>query len=310
MSWIWLAVGGQFINAIVAVLDKCIVSGESGIPRPFVYAFYSCLLSGAWILVFFVGWLPFLDMVGFPHPENITLPTLEVFAISMLAAYTFFMALVSMFDALKRDTPSNVMPVVGAVAAIASVGFNFLFLDGVVTESFLLGIFLLSVGTFLVSQASFDKNIILTTVHSGIFFALHLVAMKGLFVVTTFDNAFFWSRVSFVLFALSLLLVPAYVKKIHEGTKSTNAKGVALVFGAKILAGIAAFMLLKATDWGDVSVVQALDGVKFLFILFISYFATLWIPKLETERGVRPQEVVRKVVYISLITAGFIVLFL
>ena len=44
------------------------------------------------------------------------------------------------------------------------------------------------------------------------------------------------------------------------------------MFVNKILAGIAAFMLLKATDWGDVAVVQALDGLKFVFILIFSIF--------------------------------------
>ena len=310
MGWIWLAVGGQFLNAIVAVLDKCVMSSKSGIPRPFVYAFYSCLLSGTWLAVFFVGWIPWLGYIGFPHLENIQLPTLEVFAIAILAAYTFFMALVSMFDALKNDTPSNVMPVIGAVAAISSVGFNYLFLGGILSDSFLLGIVLLAVGTFLVSQAHFTRNLILVSIHSGIFFSLHLVAMKGLFEVTSFDNAFFWSRLAFVLFALSLLLVPTYVKKIHDGTKNTKLSGAILVFSTKVVAGVGAFMLLKATDWGEVSVVQATDGLKFIFILFLSYLLTLWFPVVETERGMQPKEVLRKLMYVIIIGVGFVVLFL
>ena len=46
MSWLLLATIGQFINAIVAFLDKYIVSDEKVLPKPFVYAFYSCLLTG------------------------------------------------------------------------------------------------------------------------------------------------------------------------------------------------------------------------------------------------------------------------
>lgn len=310
MSWIWLAVGGQVLNAVVAILDKCIISSDSAIPRPFVYAFYSCLLSGAWLLAFAIGWVPGIDAIGFPHWDNIVLPTLEVFALAILAAYSFFIALVSMFNALKFDSPSNVMPVIGAVAAVSSVGLNYLFLNSPLTDSFLLGIALLAIGTFLVSQANFSRALVLTTVHSGLFFALHLITMKGLFQITSFDNGFFWSRTALVFFALSLLLVPAYVKKIKKGTANTTRRGGALVLLAKVVAGIASFMLLKATDWGEVAVVQALDGLKFVFILFFSYLVTLWVPQIHTESGTRPQEVVRKIMYVSIIVLGFTLLFL
>lgn len=310
MSWIWLAVGGQLLNAVVAILDKCIISSDSAIPRPFVYAFYSCLLSGAWLLAFAIGWIPGIDTIGFPHWDNIVLPTLEVFALAILAAYSFFIALVSMFNAMKFDSPSNVMPVIGAVAAVSSVGLNYLFLNSPLTDSFLLGIALLAIGTFLVSQANFSRALVLTTVHSGLFFALHLITMKGLFQVTSFDNGFFWSRTALVFFALSLLLVPAYVKKIKKGTANTTRRGGALVLLAKVVAGIASFMLLKATDWGEVAVVQALDGLKFVFILFFSYLVTLWVPQIHTESGTRPQEVVRKIMYVSIIVLGFTLLFL
>lgn len=310
MQWIWLAVFGQFLNAIVAILDKYIVSDDSAIPRPFVYAFYSCLLAGVWLLIFALSLVPGLGSIGAPSLGAVTIPSLELVAMAFLAAYAFFLALVSMFDALKHDTPSNVMPVVGAVAAVASVGLNYLFLDATLNDNFLLGITLLAIGTLLVSQANFTKPLVLMTVHSGIFFALHLVTMKGLFETTSFDNAFFWSRIALVLFALSLLLVPAYLKKIRKGTEHTTARGGAIVLATKLIAGIAAFLLLKATDWGEVSVVQALDGLKFVFILFLSYLVTLWVPQVETERGVRPKEVMRKVLYVSIIVLGFSVLFI
>lgn len=310
MAWIWIAVFGQFLNAVVAILDKYIVSDQSAIPRPFVYAFYSCLLAGVWLLIFVAGMFPWLQNIGMPQIQNVTVPSLEVVSMAFLAAYAFFLALVSMFDALKHDSPSDVMPVIGAVAAIASLGLNYVFLDSVPSDNFLLGIVLLAIGTFLVSQANFNRALVLMTVHSGIFFALHLVTMKGLFEVASFDNGFFWSRVALVLFALSLLMVPAYLKKIKKATTQTTVRGGSIVLVTKFLAGIAAFSLLKATDWGDVSVVQALDGLKFIFILFLSYLVTLWVPQIETERGMRPKAVVRKVMYVAIIVLGFSVLFL
>lgn len=310
MAWIWLAVGGQFLNAIVAVLDKYIVSDESAIPKPFVYAFYSCLLAGMWLLIFPLGWIPGLGSLGMPQLSNVAMPSLELVAMVFFAAYAFFLALVSMFSALKHDTPGNVMPVVGSVAAIVSLGLSYLFLDATLSENFLLGVVLLAIGTFLVSQACFNWSLILQTTHSGLFFALNLVTMKGIFEVTDFDNGFFWSRVALVFFALSLLLVPAYIKKIRQGTEHTTARGGAIILTTKLLAGIAGFLLLKATDWGEVSVVQALDGLKFVFILFISYGVTLWSGTFSPEHHWRPKRVVRQVVYVLIIVLGFSVLFI
>ena len=310
MGWIWLAVGGQFLNAIVAVLDKYIVSDESAIPKPFVYAFYSCLLAGVWLLIFPLGWLLGATAFGLPQWSNVAVPSLELVAMAFFAAYAFFLALVSMFNALKYDTPGNVMPVIGAVAAIVSLGLSYLFLDTVLTDNFLLGIVLLAIGTFLVSQAAFNWSLILLTTHSGLFFALNLITMKGIFEMTDFDNGFFWSRVALVLFALSLLLVPAYIKKIRQGTEHTTVRGGTIVLLTKFCAGIAAFMLLKATDWGEVSVVQALDGLKFVFVLLISYGVTLSSGTFSPEHHWRPKRVVRQVVYVLIIVLGFSVLFL
>ncbi len=310
MLWILLATGGQFINAIVAVIDKYLVTDENALPRPFVYAFYSCLITGSWVLVFFAGFIPGLESIGFPSFTNVQTPTLQVVGMAFLAAYTFFMALVSLYNALQDADASDVLPVIGAVAAMSSFGISFLFFGNNLTPNFIWGITLLVVGTFLVSQVQFTRNILLYTVHGGLFFALHNIAMKGLFIETSFDDGFFWSRVAFFFFALSLLLVPIYYEKIVSQTKKTTAKTGILVLHAKVLAGIAAFMLLKATDMGEVSVVQSLDALKFVFILLISFVVGRFIPSSAGENRFDFKTLIRKAAYVAIISIGFVILFL
>lgn len=308
MTWIFLAAGAQFINAIVAILDKFIVSDEQMLPKPFVYAFYSCIVTSAWGLVYFFGFIPFLANLGVPQFANVETPTIQVVGMSFLAAYTFFMALVSMYDGLKRADASDVMPVIGAVSAIATFIMGYIFLDIRLTDNFVWGIALLATGTFLVSQVRFTKAIVLNTVHSGLFFALHYIAMKGLFLETSFDDGFFWSRVGFVVFALSLLLVPVYFEKISEQTRTTSRRAGLLVIATKIFAGVAAFMLLKATDWGEVAVVQALDGLKFVFILVISVAVGRYLP-ISAGEHLETETLIRKALYVAIISIGFIILF-
>ncbi len=310
MAWILLATFGQLLAAIVVIIDKYIVSDERAMPRPFVYAFYSCILTGGWVLIFMLGALPGFRELGFPHVANLETPSIQVVAMAFLAAYTFFMALVSMYSALRDTEAIHVMPIIGTVSALASFGMSWLFLDSVLTLNFFLGVAILSIGMLLVAQSLPNLDSGLHVFHSGLFFALHFVTMKGLFLETSFDDGFFWSRVAFVLFALSLLLVPNYYKKIREQSSATSKQTGLLVLLAKVLAGVSAFILLKATDWGDVAVVQALDAIKFVFVLLISIFFAAWLPDSAAVHEPRPHEVMRRVLYIILIVIGYFVLFL
>ncbi|MBY0310343.1 hypothetical protein K2Q16_04335 [Patescibacteria group bacterium] len=309
MAWILLATGGQLLNAIVAIIDKYIVTDEKALPRPFVYAFYSCLLTGFWLVIYVIGFLPGLSSIGFPHLANVEQPSIQVVGMSFLAAYTFFMALVSMYDALKRAEAVNVMPVIGSISAIASFGMTYLFLGTGLSSNYIIGIVVLSLGTLLVAQNLPRTDTVMQVIHSGIFFALHFITMKGLFEETSFDDGFFWSRVGLLLFTLSLLLVPNYLGKIKEQTKTTTKKTGAIVILAKMLAGAAAFLLLKATDWGDVAVVQALDGLKFVFIFIITVFLGAAIPDSAAVHETRPSVVLRQVAYVVLIAVGYVTLF-
>lgn len=308
MSWIILATIGQFLNAVVAIFDKYIVSDENALPRPFVYAFYSCLLTGFWAFIYVIGLVPGLSEIGSPSYQNIEAPSLVVVAMAFLAAYTFFMALVSMFNALKHADASNVMPIIGSVSALSAFGLSYAFLGASLSTTFVWGVIILSSGTLLVAQTLPRKSVILYVVHSGLFFGLHAITMKGLFLETSFDDGFFWSRVAFVLFALSLLLVPEYYKKITAQTKDTSKKTGVIVLLSKVLAGVAAFLILKATDMGEVSVVQALDGLKFVFILIISILFAQWLPESATDRDARPGTVFRKLLFVIVIMVGFIML--
>lgn len=309
MNWILLATLGQFLNAAVAMIDKYIVSDERALPRPFVYAFYSCLLTGAWVGVYFLGFIPGLSELGMPKFTSVRPPSLTVVALAFLAAYTFFFALVSMFEALRKADATNVMPVIGSVSALSAFGLSHAFLDTSLSDTFVIGIVLLAVGTLLVAQTLPKLDIVLQVTHSGLFFALHAITMKGLFLETSFDDGFFWSRVAFTLFALSLLLVPAYLNKIRTETSNATKRTGGIILLNKVLAGAAAFLLLKATDLGEVSVVQSLDGLKFVFILIIGVLFAHWLPDSMTNRDPRPQTFFRNLLYVAVIVVGYVVLF-
>ena len=310
MSWMLLAVAAQFLNAIVAIIDKHIVSDEKTFPKPFVYAFYTCLISGIWIIVYFIGYLPFVpDSLQVPSLSNVIRPTLEVVALSFLSAYTFFSALVSMFSALKDHDASDVIPVIGAVSALGSFGLGYFFLGTKLAPNFMLGIVLLAVGTFFVSRLRFPFTTALVALYSGMFFALHYIAIKGLFNATSFDNGFFWSRIAFMFFALTLLMIPTYFHRVMEQTKSTGKSAKFLIFTNKVLAGVSTILILKATDIGDVAVVQALGGLQFVFILLLGIFFSRKHAKVDVAEKYSRGDILQKAIFVAVITFGFLVLF-
>jgi drug/metabolite transporter (DMT)-like permease len=308
MNWVFLAIAAQFFNAVVALIDKRIVSDEQMLPRPFVYAFYTSLISGVWIVVYLFGFLPGSSQFHVPSLASVNRPTLEVVALSLLAAYTFFIALISMFSALRTADASDVVPVIGATSAIGSFLMGHFFLGTVMGSNFGFGIALLAIGSALVSHFHFGVKTALISIHAGLFFALHYIAIKGLFLITPFDNGFFWSRIAFVFFALSLLMVPNYFEKIKEHTKSATKKAGALIFGNKVLAGISTLLILKATSLGDVAVVQALGALQFVFVLLIGIFFSVQKSSLKVERY-RSGIILQKALFVAIIALGFLVLF-
>ncbi len=312
MSWILLAVVAQCINAGVALVDKYIVTSEKVLPQPFVYAFYTCILAGLWIVLFLVGILPvpFFQTIAMPSLLHVEYPNLIVANLSLFSAYTFFIALVALYTALKSADASDVIPVVGAVSAMVSFGLSHFFLGARLTPNFIIGLLLLSAGTLLVSHLRFTWKTALTSILAGLFFAIHYVTIKGLFNETSFDNGFFWSRMAFFVVAASMLLVPGWLEKIRTQTKATTRHSGVLVLANKFLAGIGSILILKATALGSVSVVQALGGLQFVFILLLTLFFGHRTPKECGENIRNVREIYHKIAFVALITIGFFVLFI
>ena len=305
--WIVLATFGQFLNAVVALLDKYLVSGNETLPKPLVYAFYSCLLTGFWVLIYLV---PGLERFGAPDFGMVQAPSLKVLAMALVTAGTFFLALVYLYKSLRKEEAVNVIPIVGAISVLVTFLTGGLILETSLNHSYYLGVIILVVGTFLVAKSLPDRSVVLNVIISGAFFGFHYVAIKALFNETGFDDGFFWSRLALVFFSLGLLLVPALYKKITASSSKVTTKTSFLLIFTKILAGIAAFLILKATHMGDVTVVQALDGLKFVFILLISLLFSSFLHEQAVKREMRPKEISRQVLYVIVISAGFLALFL
>ena len=59
--------------------------------------------------------------------SEVVKPSIQVIGMSILAAYTFFMALVSLYDALRKAEAVNVISIFGVVSALSTLGLSFFF---------------------------------------------------------------------------------------------------------------------------------------------------------------------------------------
>ncbi|HRY31188.1 MAG TPA: hypothetical protein P5328_02260 [Candidatus Paceibacterota bacterium] len=307
-NWLLIVVLAQLLYAVASLVDKFILTSQK-VSKPFIYAFYVTALSIVPILLFFLS--PLKITVGsftFPLFANVYRPTAGLMAMALISAFAGFYGLLSLYSALKKADASDVVPVIGSVSAIGTFILSFVFVSEPLSQNFLQGFILLVIGTVFVSHFRFNKEVLFLTLHSGFLYSIKVVMMKEMFNIVGFDQAFFWSRVAIFIVLVSLLLIPNSSQKIQFYGRKTSKGGNLWVIGNAILGGVAAFISLKATELGNVTIVQAMGGLQFLFLgVFSILFGRVTTKHVGENNSVR--DLFQKTVSIILLTAGFAFLF-
>ncbi len=106
VTWITLAVLAQLISAGIVLVDKYVLVSHQHLGKPVVYAFYISIMSGFVLVV-----LPF---------GLISVPSLTLVALCLIASVTFILSVLFLYSALKRGNASDAIPIVGAVSAVVA----------------------------------------------------------------------------------------------------------------------------------------------------------------------------------------------
>lgn len=295
MSWIYLVLLAQFINAVVVLVDKFLLTSKN-IARPLVYVFYVSMLSGVAVLI-----LPF---------GVVSWPTISVIWLSLIIGAAFTLSIYFLYSALFSADASDVSPAVGAVSALASLLFSSLFLKSVLTGNFLIGFILLIAGTALMSYFRFSRRVTGCVLLAGVFFALSAVMIKMLFNLTPFWNGFFWSRLGNVAVALPLLFWPANRQTFWRNAKISSFKTKFFVLTSKFMAGIAFLLILISIKLGNVALINAMAGTQFVFLLFFALMFTKTFPYYFYETVHHQPIVIQKILATFLIVIGYFLLFI
>ena len=278
MTWVYIAISAYFLAALNSVIDKYIL--KSSVSKPLVYAFYVGLFS-----IFSIALTPF----GFEWPGFVQ------FGSAIFAGMVFLLALISFFTVLRVSDVSRVVSIVGGVTPIFILLLSSIIFGSVLSINEYYALIFLITGTILISiqhnpkfsifqihKHSFIRNTEVAVL-SAFLFALFFVSAKYVFENQAFISGFVWTRIGSFIAALSILLIPSVRKSIFYTTKAVGIKVRYLFVVNKTLAGISFFMLNYSIAIGNATLVNALGGVKYVFLLVLVFFLSVLRPNILHE---------------------------
>lgn len=259
--WLIIALLGYAAAAVVSILDKFILTNEKVSPLRFV--FYSTIFVIP--LFFFIpwatvpnGWLGWLAAV--------------------LVGFGFAGGLWTMYLGIAKSEISHIGPLIGGVIPLVVLLSSRIFLGEIITDRQLLAIFLLAFGSILISSEYTHKKhgwhgAIVWGLVAAVLFAVSHVASKYLYNEIGFFGGFVWGRGFTGVFGALLLCFPPFWKGLFARVKLTRTKhsaaSLTLVITNKTLGVVALILVQYAVFLGSVTVVNALAGVQYAFLLIL-----------------------------------------
>jgi drug/metabolite transporter (DMT)-like permease len=298
MLWLTVAVSAYFLFALVALVDKHLLSGR---PNPKIYSFYVGLLS---VLVLVLA--PF---VGFFIPDAWTI------LLSLLAGFVFIFALFGYYSALKFFEVSTIVPVIGGLTPLFAFGLIYLlpyenlFLPRWYFLSFILIVSGSVLAVFRNKKILFFSSFKISAL-AAFLFALSFVLAKYVYLNQPFWNGFIWMRMGSLLTAFAFLGTEEVRKEVF-GRQDSFREKTGIIFLVNQGLGAAASIL---QNWAIalaglifLPIINALQGLQYIFLFLLTVFFSLRFPEILRE-NISKKIIVQKIVAIIFICLGLVIL--
>ena len=275
MNWIIIAIISHFLTAIVYILDKIIVSKT--VIRPVFYSFYIGILGGLTIFLF---------------PFGFSLMPLSQIIISLIAGTLFVFATYFFYRTIKMSEVSRIIPIIGGSVAIFTLILTYIFLDERLTSNQFVAFAMLVFGGMIILWPNKNKGSVKRlslkkisfALLAGLLFASSYVLTKFIFSDQSFINGFIWIRLGGVLGACLFLISSKNREAIFSVSKKIKTKIIILPIFSKLLSSFSFILLNYAIFLGNVSIVNALQGIQYVFLLIIASFLSVKFPKIIKEQ--------------------------
>lgn len=295
MLWLPIAIFSYALNAGSLITDKFLL--EKKIPNPAIYTIVISLLGVIAILLLPFGW---------------NTPTVNEVMVELVSGFLFGVGLLLMFMALNKGEASRVIPFLNGLQPLVILPLAWLIVGEAITGRFLLAFILIIIGSVIISygKGKSSREAYLLAIFSAIAFGVSIVFAKYAYnSAGSFITPFVMTRIGTLIFAVCLLILPNNLQSlIYELKNPEKQTGYMLFFGqvagalSSILINYAIAIAVNAT-----ALINALQGLQYVFLLAIVIFLSKKYPKILKEK-ITGNILIQKIVATILIILGLAVL--
>jgi len=308
--WIILATSAYFLLAINGVADKFLLT--QAVRHPVAYAFYVGITGP------FTLFLSALGLVGqWLHwhflQSEFTLQFLSPAhtVVALVGGACFPLALYFSYKAIQQTSVSRILPIQGGLVPVFTLMLAYIILGERLNQHQTFAFLFLILGAMLIAfkkkHGEWHALAFGNATISAFLFALSLTLEKFVFHYVNFGSGLIWTRLGFFLASVSFLIPPQARRYIFNAPKQTSNSNKFVYLGARVAGGVSGVLQNYAIKIGSVTLVNALQGTQYAFLLILTSVLSLKFPKILKEK-VNTQTITQKLFAIILISLGLVFL--
>lgn len=297
MHWLFFVLLGQFFLALAVSVDK---------------VFLNKYIRNGFLFAFLVGLLSLSAVVLIPF--GVVLPSEQSLLVNFIVGASLSIGLLCFFLALRRDDATRVAPFIGGATPVMTLIFSALILGERLERVAYVAVFLLVAGSIVLlwsARSSLRRTEAASTyalaLIGAVAIALSFVLGRLQFITEGFITSFFWQRGGTIMVALTIFVMRSDVRTEFTATVRDLWNWRGSIFLASKLSGALGFMLMSyATKLTSATIVNALQGVQYVFLLALAAAATYSKPGMWKEE-LSGHALFAKLIATASITAGLVV---
>lgn len=304
--WLFLAIGAYFLLALNGISDKFLLT--KAIKHPVAYAFYAGVTGPLTFLLSLLGLLGSFLHVSFLTSEfNLKFLSLGNTAVAILGGVCFPLALYFSYKAIQQTSISRILPIQGGLVPFFTLLLAYVILGERLTPNQMFAFIFLVAGAVLISfkkkHGEWHALAMGNAIISAFLFAVSLTLEKYVFNHVNFGSGLIWTRLGFFVSSVSFLIPRRSRRYIFNAPKETSTGNKFVYLGTRISGGLSGLMQNYAIKIGSVTLVNALQGTQYAFLLIMASVLSVKFPKILKE-DVSSQKLFQKIIAILLISFG------
>ncbi len=289
MSWILFSILAAIVWAIVNIIDKYVLTKLVKTPIIPVMLFGIIGLVISIFMYFFKG---FSELSYF-----------HIF-VAFIAGFCYLLMVLFYFKAIQIEEVSRIIPLF-YLTQVFVVILAAIFLGEIFTFSKYIGIFLMIVGSVLISSRKIT-NISLGKAFWFMVLSCLALAVNDVLTKYLLDFADYWTIFSYSRIGTFLALIPFFFisyKQLKSSFKKPKVVGLISLSEVLNLGGV--LFVTIAASVGFITLVRTLSSLNAFFVLLFTIIISLFLPKILKEE-INKSTIALKLLSIVLIFVGFV----